>query len=620
MGRWRDLLQQGASGERIRKYVEIEYAHFDGSTYIDTGYIPNGDTVLDFRLRYSVTGKRFFGIRTHDSIQAGDNNWQLTCPSNNKLRVNVGHVDNTGHSAGAMSLNNWYRFNVSNGTATRSVFTTLYTWTPNPASFTCPRSAYLGASNVPTYDPNYNLVGDISYCRIYEGATLVMNLIPALSLESGHENEICFYDKVSKRCIYPARGALSAPTPLREIHKVIEYLESDGTNYLDVKTTPYNRNTYHLDTTFTTPSSSGSILGSFGSGGTNGTVAYSADNTALSFKFKSTLQDVAIVPIGNKVRFVADCDIVNNTVSGTVSDLTSGIDTPFSFSVSGGLSNVNVAIFGQQNGGSSTYDRLVPCKFYSFRDLLNGIEFRDCVPAIDQYGKGFMLDESSHVILDSGGTNDLKFPDVELEYLQSDGDEWINLGYSLEFLSFPHTYVLDITATVPESPDDINKAIIGAGDIDNESCTLMTDSNGELHCYFYNNSENLNILSLTGLAGHKCNFNLDANIVDEDTIATCDITVSDYTDNEIYTTSVGSLPFNSALTGRTMLLFGRNGNSYGNKSSIKVYDVKATIDGTLMFDGVPMIVGNRFCIWDKVAETDHFNGDVGSLIGRPKDF
>ena len=106
-----------------------------------------------------------------------------------------------------------------------------------------------------------------SYVKIYEGDTLVRDVIPVLD----KDNIPCFFDKLSETFYYykvngePSTG-LTAGNALQQL----EYLQGDGSDYVDIGYTPNNSTSIEIDF----EGDSGDLFGATNSGAGNGMFGY----------------------------------------------------------------------------------------------------------------------------------------------------------------------------------------------------------------------------------------------------------------------------------------------------------------------------------------------------------
>ena len=161
--------------------AEIEYLESSGTQWIDTGIIPDGNTIVQFKfVNLYITGDVIIGYFTNDT-----NDWRLfnnasTCYFDmpNDRRIAGGNIyENTQYE---LELGNYYVKDLDTGVNIVSGNATIYT----------------GISSITLN--NYNNVSYSKnrwyYVKIYSGSVLVLDLIPVRIGQIGY-----MYDKVSKQ-------------------------------------------------------------------------------------------------------------------------------------------------------------------------------------------------------------------------------------------------------------------------------------------------------------------------------------------------------------------------------------------------------------------------------------
>ena len=158
---------------------EIEYLESTGTQWIDTGIIPDSNTIVQFKfVNLSITGDAIIGYFTNDT-----NDWRLFNNASacyfdmpNGSRIAGGNIyENTLYE---LELGNYYVKNLDTGINIVSGNATSYT----------------GVSAITLN--NYNNVSFSQnrwyYVKIYSGSVLVLDLIPVRIGQIGY-----MYDKVS---------------------------------------------------------------------------------------------------------------------------------------------------------------------------------------------------------------------------------------------------------------------------------------------------------------------------------------------------------------------------------------------------------------------------------------
>lgn len=255
-----------------------------------------------------------------------------------------------------------------------------------------------------TLVPNDGGVHTIYYCKIWNGGYLVRDFIPVLDWTYTP----CFYDKVSGGLFYNiGSGTLTAG---REIHYV-DYLEADGTQYIDTGVAAKSGLSSVLNFEYTDLSDTASMLDA--RSGNNRFYLCHAGKPSTAFFFYygygSAIQS-SVTPTVN-TRYLVETSLAVGSQSMKVNGTTiaSGSDS--------GTYNlgVNLYLFGM-NYGTPQY--LTSAKLYGCKIMDGSIQVRDYIPAIDENGVGFMFDRVSHTIYDNDGTGVFKYPARETEYIE----------------------------------------------------------------------------------------------------------------------------------------------------------------------------------------------------------
>ncbi|MBQ7721412.1 MAG: hypothetical protein IJT64_00735, partial [Kiritimatiellae bacterium] len=211
-------------------YTAVEYIQSDGTQYIDTGVVPKTTTrvVCDFRLTAMPSDRVRCGWASAGSKEAfwfGTDNDHANFSASvcgNSVQANTGvPVDTTRHT-----------FDISMSAVKFDDATVA-----NPgAAFTDAASGntmYLFASRQ-GWNPNIGAYGsmEIYSCQIYDGTTLTRDFVPAVRLSDGaaglyETGNGVFYEN-------QGLGDFSAgPAKSADYYVAVEYIESDGDQYID---------------------------------------------------------------------------------------------------------------------------------------------------------------------------------------------------------------------------------------------------------------------------------------------------------------------------------------------------------------------------------------------------
>lgn len=172
-----------------RDYVRVESIQFDGNSYINTGYKPTVNTRMVVDFKSTSTGKWILGSRSsmgaHDSFAIYINN-------STQYLVHVGgNTENTGGTITVSSTSTRGVFDIS-GTVIKYNDSTLKTYSNVLVNSSYP--IYVGGMNQSGGVDNRLFTGDIYSVKIYEGTTLVRNLVPCYR---DSDDAVGMYDSVN---------------------------------------------------------------------------------------------------------------------------------------------------------------------------------------------------------------------------------------------------------------------------------------------------------------------------------------------------------------------------------------------------------------------------------------
>lgn len=416
-------LNRFGSGNKRKYYCEVEYIqshvdserietgiYFDSSKDIDVEmivYLPSGNTAS----RWLLIGDHLTGTSS--------TNLEMTKNGTNadKLRMYLNRGGSDRYSSVMSDYedktikfkfthtadNNYYEATLNGRSLTRT-YNTAYSNTANPLSFFRDFRA----------SPN-NIFGGyrIYSCKIKQDGVLARDYVPVLDWNMTP----CLYDKVNNTLTYnTGSGTLNYG---RQIHYV-PYIHSTGTQYIntgivpsvsiitEIKVQPYNTNETVLGSGTTTDVLSDRYQ-----------IVASSSNR-YTFRYRS---NAVTGPSGVLLNVASVCKI------DPVNKKTWVNDVSVSMSASEYTFTNPIYIFcGSRNAGETLAcgtEDVYYCKIWDNTTLI-----RDLRAAIDENGVGFMIDCVEHVIHDNAGTGAFEYPDVELEYLEADGDQYIETNYT----------------------------------------------------------------------------------------------------------------------------------------------------------------------------------------------
>lgn len=237
------------------------------------------------------------------------------------------------------------------------------------------------------------------------------NLLPVLDWNMTP----CLYDKVSGQKFY--NQGTGSFTYGREIHYV-DYLESTGTQYIDTGVKLTNNHSVELDYELTNASQSraglfgalnmtGSNQGRFGS-------LLSPSNKYLEHGYGS----------GNDYWQQGLPDTQRHLLYQKKNELYFDGTLIHTFNTATFSLAMNAYL------GNFVYTNYTPAlaKYYGSRWWDGDTLIREYSPAIDENGVCFWFDKVSHTCFLNAGTGSFKHPAREVEYLTSDGNQYIDTG------------------------------------------------------------------------------------------------------------------------------------------------------------------------------------------------
>lgn len=441
-------------------YTELEYIESTGTQYIDTGFVPSGNTRVLFdyqptsgytgvscifgcqtspagnncnRFYYLLSGQTLYRAQfnytnTGTSSQSTPAYWGINYDSStNQYSLVTGAngtfaSDSSRQTIDIDGYNKTIQFNNGNIIDMSGDATFAKGMHPTHSMFIFDRS--LGGTS-----SSNKFKGKIYYFKIWDSSILVRDFIPVLDW-----NYVpCMYDRVTKQLFYnQGTGDFISG---REIHEV-EYIE----NVKDTSTTT-NPATQYIDTGIVPAGTkiSGKIKYCYVDkivteamvGGTT------ADNTAnlrigtLTGKYRIKWNNVkssdnGVDYTGETLEPLAILEDEFNSDTGFFSNGVQLVDKHLT-SISACTNTIKLftdTTTGSVLGYNSSGKRLYYCQIYQ-----DDVLVRDFIPAVDENGVGFLFDKANRKIYDNAGTGSFSYPDVELEYIESTGTQYFNTGY-----------------------------------------------------------------------------------------------------------------------------------------------------------------------------------------------
>lgn len=233
------------------EYEKVKSIRSTGTQYIDIDYIPKISTKLEIDLRFDgtfdTTGKetRFIGV-TDDDGKCFAFNFGGDTNQNNNIFIWTDKAYDAGGTIYKKDIPNTIlrtkqRFIVESGTFTYGTTSDIEIKTSDNVRTLC-----LFGSNEKGSYVKFGAYEMIMYgCKIYEGGVLVRDLIPCIRTT---DNKTGLYDVVGEK-FYPNKGVLEFEYEydIPEEYQEVQYLESDGNQYIDTGHIFTGGTTFDLD-------------------------------------------------------------------------------------------------------------------------------------------------------------------------------------------------------------------------------------------------------------------------------------------------------------------------------------------------------------------------------------
>ena len=576
----------------IRRHTSSDYVPtglsftFDENTVIKFGFNLNSDGGSEiFQIKNGIT------VRTSDNtkMRVGD------------LSLSVGQADNKNHDAILTTTN------------------LTVSWGDTPYEFTDLGLTGGTGELIIFVGNNYYGTGCINYLKIYQSDELVFDGIPVLD----NNNTPCMYDLVTETFFYnQGTGTFGYGIEEDECPKAdyVEYLESNGSGYIDTKIIPKEDYTYEITCT----SYSDSELFAYGISGNYNVGAIllrvctkllaTATNGGITYASWNALkQNEPITIIMN-----ANHCVLNGVEIATNSEGKQWIKPE----------NGSLYLFGANrwNGAIGFSGKIYEFKITSDSEGIVA-HFKPCldeegVPCMydivsggyfyKQNGKEFTHGKSIGYTpikyIESNGTqyidtgvvvNDNTYMDIDyravakeytpVEYLQGDGASWIDTGIYANHQYKYEIVLMDSTIQRYENYFGANK---NEGRLERH-----LDQNALTFNYF---NRAVNTSNDTFLTDTKYIVTLDKRHIYIDNVLQKSGDTTDSIDPYTYTTT---------------LFAGRYDGNIQTIADMKLYSFKMwNENGELVFDGIPVLDNEGTpCIYDKISEQYLYNQGTGTF-------
>ena len=418
-------------------YKPVEYLESNGGQFIDTGIQPTDDYGYRIMNTYTAgsgeqcaigcmnSGNRFVGIYTSGSANAISGAWGSF----------VNFLSNYTWTTGTILD---VKSNYKNSRKIIIDSTEMKDITDIHISGTISNTVYLFARH---YDTNITkMIGRVYFAEITNGNTVVASYYPVVRRS---DNVAGMYDVVNKEFktnigtgSFTVGEEVAPPTskklhflketnkPLPKGYTEVEYLESTGTQYIDLNYLLTNNTRFEIYAQSTDATQANNTLigcGTDGSsadrvqvhfGSTAGTATIRLDGTLSNTVNVSTNKFSAIVDIKNKKASINGTEIVS-TFSGSI------------------CKNVKVALFNRMVNGSiieSAY--YAKARVYKLTFYENGTLVRDFIPCLDASNVPCLYDFVTKTAFYNQGTGTFTYGREihEVDYLESTGTQYIDTG------------------------------------------------------------------------------------------------------------------------------------------------------------------------------------------------
>lgn len=389
---------------------ELNYLQSTGTQYIDTEYIPNGNTSIE--MLASGISASSFALSTGGTWFLGGRQGYLNKafgfyynPSLQNLYYAFGNnMPYSTYSSSLMYGNNKKFYADKTGLYINDNKIIPATAT----TFTSPVSLFLFVLNnngAPTSYTSYKM----HYCKIYDNGKLVRDYIPVLDLN----NIPCMYDKVSKKFFYnKGTGRFIAGKKIQPI----EYLESTGTQYIDTEIIPSSNTDVDIRCNYTLDKHGHTIIC-----GGNG---YGNNELIIAPNLKSSTSIITSKGNSTQIRVANASNYVNQTHRYRII----GWNFYFDNDIVGTFPTANLSTNNSmylmayhRNAGVGEY---FIGKFYYAKIYENGVLVRDFIPVVDENDVACMYDKVSETCFYNQGTGSFIAGRKihPLNYLESNGE------------------------------------------------------------------------------------------------------------------------------------------------------------------------------------------------------
>ena len=199
-----DIAKQNQIRQLPNGYKPAPYVHFSGKQYINTGIVPtattNAEYVVDIQ-QYKTYGPHILSTENFRFPYIRTASGDVAVVWNRGGNVPESDVDKGGYSPKLFKVKAFFEDSVEfNNVAITGI-------TSGTKTTTLP--LYLGTYGGEPNNTEVTLVGDVYYCKIYDGYTIVRDFVPAIRTS---DNKVGFYDFANSK-FYTNNGSGDFTTP-----------------------------------------------------------------------------------------------------------------------------------------------------------------------------------------------------------------------------------------------------------------------------------------------------------------------------------------------------------------------------------------------------------------------
>lgn len=579
--------------ELPKGYYPVEYIEGTGTQYIDTGYIPNGDTRV--KTHFYVTSEHtnsqtFFGAR---QTGAGSNVFAVWGEISNKvLRWDY---NKTATNLTEISYkNNWeIDFNKNNFKA-NSIQSSL-----SKATYTVSgKSLYIFALNQGTFNSDQIARMKLYYMKIYDNGNLVRDLIPAVRIS---DNVSGVYDKITENFYTNIGSGNFVVGPRIHIlpnkpYTQLQWIEGTGQQWIDTGVIP-NENTIIRIKFMGIEGTGDALVGFMTEPNNDDNKDYRLFNYQGDYLWYWDIQSSRLSGGQWKEYTVYNVEAGNNYLK----DLDTGQNILSGNKVGAFTTTYTIRLLKASD--SAVY--MVKARIYSLEILQGSTSVRNYIPVEMNDGNVGLYDLVNSEFYGSQGPSEfvagpkigepepplLKY--TKLEYITFNGVEHIDTGVQLKYTSKVDMDV-DISSQNPWTPI----GMFGASNSYNFSFNLFRMSPYQFR-YDYDDTR----ATINHTARGRLHIVADRNYF--------------YINDALMSTSA----FSSFVTPCNCVIGSVNiRNSIDNrKLKGNLYSFKIYTDGNLVRDFIPVkTLDNKIGLWDLVEDKFYGNAGTGSFIAGPE--